>query len=72
MALNIKDEETHRLVRDLANLTGENMTVAVRESVRERRLLRLCPGKVASEPLLFVGEDFARTDITPATGAGSE
>jgi hypothetical protein len=36
MALNIKDEETHRLVRELANLTGENMTVAVRESVRER------------------------------------
>lgn len=36
MGLNIKNEETHRLVRELADLTGESMTVAVTEAVRER------------------------------------
>jgi antitoxin VapB len=36
MSLNIKDPETHRLVRELADLTGESMTGAVREAVRER------------------------------------
>lgn len=36
MSLNIKNEETHRLVQELAALTGENMTVAVTEAVRER------------------------------------
>lgn len=36
MSLNIKNEETHRLVRELAELTGESMTAAVTEAVRER------------------------------------
>ena len=36
MSLNIKDEETHSLVRDLAELTGESMTAAVKASVKER------------------------------------
>jgi antitoxin VapB len=36
MALNIKNEETHRLIRELADLTGESMTAAVTEAVRER------------------------------------
>jgi len=36
MSLNIKSEETHRLAQELAALTGENMTVAVTEAVRER------------------------------------
>ena len=36
MSLNIKNEETHRLVQELAGLTGESMTVAVTEAVRER------------------------------------
>ena len=36
MSLNIKDEETHRLARQLAQLTGENMTRAVSQAVRER------------------------------------
>ena len=29
MSLNIKSEETHRLARELARLTGESMTAAV-------------------------------------------
>src|SRR6266545_339918 len=36
MSLNIKDEETHRLVRELAQLTGESQTTAVMIAVRER------------------------------------
>ena len=36
MSLNIKNEQTHRLVRELADLTGESMTVAVTEAVRQR------------------------------------
>ncbi len=36
MALNIKDEETHRLTRKLAQLTGESLTLAVKVAVKER------------------------------------
>ena len=36
MSLNIKNEETHRLAQELAAITGESMTVAVTEAVRER------------------------------------
>ena len=36
MSLNIKNVETYRLIRELADLTGESMTGAVTEAVRER------------------------------------
>jgi antitoxin VapB len=36
MGLNIKNPETYRLVKELADLTGESMTAAVTEAVRER------------------------------------
>lgn len=36
MAMNIKNEETRRMVQELAALTGESMTAAVTEAVRER------------------------------------
>jgi len=36
MALNIKNEETHRLVQALAEETGETLTEAVTVAVRER------------------------------------
>jgi antitoxin VapB len=36
MGLNIKSEETHQLVRELADRTGETMTAAVNTAVRER------------------------------------
>ena len=36
MGLNIKNEETHRLAQQLAALTGESMTAAVTQAVRER------------------------------------
>lgn len=36
MSLNIKNVETYRLVKELAGETGETMTAAVTEAVRER------------------------------------
>ncbi len=36
MSLNIKNDKAHRLARELASLTGESMTVAVSEAIRER------------------------------------
>jgi len=36
MSLIIKNEETHRLAQELAQITGESMTAAVTEAVRER------------------------------------
>jgi antitoxin VapB len=45
MSLNIKDEETHTLVRELAELTGESLTAAVKTSVKERLERRRSHGK---------------------------
>ncbi len=36
MALSIKDPETDRVVRELAAVTGESMTVALRRAAEER------------------------------------
>lgn len=36
MGLNIKNEETHRLASQLAELTGETMTSAVTKAIQER------------------------------------
>jgi antitoxin VapB len=36
MALNIKDPETDQLARELAALTGQPITVAVRDAIRDR------------------------------------
>ena len=36
MSLNIKNEETHQLARELVALTGETMTGAVTVALRER------------------------------------
>ena len=37
MALNIKDPETERLAREVASITGESKTGAIRTSLRERK-----------------------------------
>jgi antitoxin VapB len=60
VALNIKNQETYRLVEELANLTGENMTEAVTEAVRER-LARVRPHAEpgVAERLLQIGKECA-------------
>ncbi|MCB1693193.1 MAG: type II toxin-antitoxin system VapB family antitoxin [Pseudomonadales bacterium] len=36
MSINIKDPETDQLARDLANKTGESITLAVKRAIAER------------------------------------
>lgn len=61
MGLNIKNEETHRIVRELAELTGESQTEAITRAVRER-LERIKSRRQPdlTERLLAIGEDCAR------------
>ena len=60
MSLNIKSEEAHRLAQELARLTGESLTAAVTEAVRERldRVRRERTVGLADR-LLAIGKDCA-------------
>jgi antitoxin VapB len=60
MSLNIKNEKTHQLVRELAQATGESMTAAVDKAVQERleRVRRNKKGNLA-ERLLQIGRECA-------------
>ena len=51
MTLNVKDPEAHRLAQAIAQATGETMTRAVTEALRERyeRLQRRDPEALAAE-----------------------
>jgi antitoxin VapB len=55
MALSLKDPETDRLAREVARLTGESLTEAVRKSLAERlqreRLRRALPKESVAERL---------------------
>jgi len=81
MALNIRDPETDRVVRELVDATGESITVAVRTAVEERlrRVGRRHPAALnfgdcfadtlatsLGEPLLVRGDAFAQTDVISA------
>jgi antitoxin VapB len=57
MSLNVKDPEAHRLAQAIARETGETMTRAVIEALRERydRLLRR-RGKASIEELRAIAE----------------
>ena len=61
MGMNIKNEKTHKLVRELAKLTGENQTVAITEAVRERlnRVRKQKGGTSLADRLLAIGKDCA-------------
>ncbi len=66
MSLNIKNEETHRLAQELAALTGESMTVAVTEAVRERlQRVRSKRGPGMAERLLEIGRECAASMKEP-------
>ncbi|MBV8737623.1 MAG: type II toxin-antitoxin system VapB family antitoxin [Alphaproteobacteria bacterium] len=60
MSLNIKSDEIHALVKQLTDLTGESMTAAVANAVRERleRIRRECDVGLADR-LLAIGRDCA-------------
>ena len=60
MSLNIKSGEAHRLARELARLTGESMTAAVTQAVRERLdRLRRDEAVGLTDRLLAIGKDCA-------------
>jgi antitoxin VapB len=62
MSLNIKDPETHKLAQALARETGETMTHAVTEALRERleRVRRRQRSEARAEELLAIGRRCAK------------
>ncbi|MGH8133020.1 MAG: type II toxin-antitoxin system VapB family antitoxin [Steroidobacteraceae bacterium] len=64
MALSIKDPEADRLARQVAKTTGETLTAAVIQSLRERLArLRRRRGPRLSEELLKIGQRCARLAV---------
>jgi antitoxin VapB len=63
MALNIKDPHAHELAQALARETGETMTRAVTEALRERleRVRRGRRPEARAEELLAIGRRCAKT-----------
>jgi antitoxin VapB len=62
MALNFKDDETDRLAREVAKLTGESLTVAVRRALAERlerERLRRGEARGLADQLLEIGRHCA-------------
>jgi len=54
--LNIKDPTTERSVRELASLTGESVTVAVRRAAEERlQRVRARGGRSLAQEMLEIG-----------------
>ena len=71
MALNLKNAEVERLVNEIANLTGESKTEAVRRALEERRrrlAYRAAPGNASSHGLRYLAEDV--WPIVPAAEVG--
>jgi antitoxin VapB len=61
MALSIKDPEADRLAREVAQATGETLTMAVVQALRERLArVRRARGPRLSGELLKIGQRCAR------------
>jgi antitoxin VapB len=73
MSLNIKNETTHELVRQLAALTGQSQTSAVEDAVR-RRLAELQQTKEAEveRKRAAIEAVVARARLLPTTGKTTE
>jgi len=63
MPLNIKDRETHELAQELARETGETMTRAVANALREqlKRVRAQRRASVLAKDLLTIGRRCAQT-----------
>lgn len=60
MAMNIKNQETQKLARKLSDLTGESLTAAITEAVRERlERVQCAQGIGLADRLLRIGKDCA-------------
>jgi antitoxin VapB len=73
MALNIKDAEAHKLAKALQQETGETMTRAVTQALRERleRIRRRRKPEATAEELLAIGRRCASTLKGPAVDHGT-
>lgn len=73
MPLNIKDPEAHKLAKALQRETGETMTRAVTEALRERleRVRRRRNKEATAEDLLAIGRRCATTLKGPAVDHGT-
>jgi antitoxin VapB len=61
MSLNIKSKETHRLARELADLTGESLTEAVTIALEQRlQRIRRERGAGLAERILALGRDASK------------
>ncbi len=66
MGMNIKNKEAYELTKQLAKLTGESLTTAVTEAVRERlNRVRCERGVDLADRLLVIGRDCAAHLKTP-------
>jgi antitoxin VapB len=64
VALSIKDPEADRLAREVAKATGETLTAAVVQSLRERLArVRRARGRPLREELLKIGRRCARLPV---------
>ncbi|HEX7291037.1 MAG TPA: type II toxin-antitoxin system VapB family antitoxin [Conexibacter sp.] len=65
MALNIKDPTADRLVRELAETTGESITTAVTVAVRERleRIGRMAPPEVRLQRIRAIAKRAAARPV---------
>lgn len=74
MSLNIKNEATHRLVRELAQITGESQTEAVANAVKEKlvRVRRAGKPGALSARLLAIGRDCAAHLVEPYRSANPD
>ena len=60
MAMNIKNPEAQRLAQQVAKLTGESLTAAISEALRERlERLRSERNRGLADRLLAIGRDCA-------------
>ena len=73
MPLNIKDPEAHKLAKALQRETGETMTRAVTEALRERleRVRRQSNAGATAEDLITIGHRCASTLKGPAVDHGT-
>jgi antitoxin VapB len=70
MALSIKDPEADRLAREVAKATGETLTAAIVQSLRERLVrVRRVRGPRLAEELLRIGKRCAALPIYDARTA---
>ena len=73
MTLNIKDPEAHKLARALQQETGETMTHAVTEALRERleRVRRRSKAEATAAELLAIGRRCASALKGPEVDHGT-